>query len=134
MGVLFLDLDGLKIVNDRFGHDVGDQVLSAFGAILRRTFRGSDVVARLGGDEFGVLTMAVDGTDLSPIRARLDEQVRTHNSGTAVGLELAFSVGAGWFDPARPRSLTDLLDDADEEMYLDKRDPKPTIVHRGIGS
>ena len=132
--MLFLDLDGLKIINDRLGHDSGDQVLMAFGAILVGTFRGSDVVARLGGDEFGVLTLGVDGADLSPIRARLDEQVRRHNAESTVGLDLAFSIGAGWFDPARPRSLTDLLEDADEEMYLDKRDHVPMIDHSGIGS
>ncbi|MBA3738540.1 MAG: GGDEF domain-containing protein [Actinobacteria bacterium] len=131
--VLFLDLDGLKEINDRFGHDAGDQVLSAFGAILGGTFRGSDIVARLGGDEFGVLTLAM-GADPSPIRARLDEQVRSHNAGSEVGLKLAFSLGASWFDPAQPRSLTDLLEDADEEMYRDKRDHKPTIAHSGIGS
>ena len=134
VGVLFLDLDGLKIINDRFGHDAGDQVLVAFGAVLVGAFRDSDVVARLGGDEFGVLTLAMDGADLSPIRARLDEQVRRHNAGSTVGSELAFSLGAGWFDPGQPRSLAELLEAADEEMYRDKRDREPTILHSGIGS
>ena len=55
LSVLFIDLDGLKVVNDRFGHAFGDQMLQETAAILRDTFRTSDVPARMGGDEFCVL-------------------------------------------------------------------------------
>ncbi len=59
VAVLLIDLDGFKQVNDTFGHDVGDEMLVSFAALLRRTVRGSDVTAHLGGDEFAVVLPAV---------------------------------------------------------------------------
>lgn len=122
IGVVFFDLDGLKVINDQFGHDAGDQALKAFGSILHRTFRKSDVAARLGGDEFGALVLTATRDELQPLRARLDSQVRAQNETRPIGMKLAFSMGVGWFDPDRPQTLEELVELADVEMYRDKRE------------
>jgi len=121
VGVIFFDLDGLKAINDQFGHDAGDRALEAFGVILRRTLRESDVAARLGGDEFAALILTTNQADLLSLRVRLDHQVRAHNSTSSAG-ELAFSMGVSWFNPDLPQSLDQLVELADIEMYRHKRE------------
>ncbi len=134
VGVIFFDLDGLKTINDQLGHDAGDQALKAFGSILQRTLRKSDVAARLGGDEYGALILTATQDELRSLRARLEYQVRTHNEASPTGMELAFSMGVAWFDPDQPQTLEELVELADAEMYRDKRgrqlEPdKDAIVH-----
>ncbi|MHB8146415.1 MAG: diguanylate cyclase domain-containing protein [Vulcanimicrobiaceae bacterium] len=71
-GVMFLDLDGFKLINDRYGHAVGDDVLRAFGERLSRSLRESDTFARLGGDEFAVLqSMLVAPGDVEVLAKKL---------------------------------------------------------------
>jgi GGDEF domain-containing protein len=72
VGVLFIDLDGFKQVNDRHGHDAGDAVLKAIGTLLANGVRAEDTVARLGGDEFGVLLADVnDAEDAASVGGKL---------------------------------------------------------------
>ena len=85
VGAIFFDLDGLKAVNDSFGHDAGDQILESFGAILRRTFRESDVTARLGGDEFAALIWTATRDDVASVRVRLEKHVQAHNATSRLG-------------------------------------------------
>jgi diguanylate cyclase (GGDEF)-like protein len=108
--VLFLDLDGLKEINDAEGHDAGDQLLVDAAAVLQRLFRADDVIARIGGDEFAVFVAGY--ADVERVLERLREQ---EESG------VRFSVGAAVFDPALPVGLYDLLGAADADMYDDKR-------------
>lgn len=114
--VVFADLDGLKELNDRYGHERGDEALRAFARIFERTFRASDVVARLGGDEFGLLlsgtASAVDA------EARLHRALARHEIDT--GVPLAASVGSAPFDPSSDETLDDLLRRADQAMYAQK--------------
>lgn len=73
-----LDLDGLKLVNDAFGHAEGDALLFAAAGVLKKTFRDADVIARLGGDEFAVFTR--DGAlDPGVVCARLQANVDAFN-------------------------------------------------------
>lgn len=107
--VLFLDLDGLKELNDTEGHDAGDVLLVEAADLLRRLFREQDVLARIGGDEFAVFV---------PGYAEVDRVVdRLRSSPGRVRL----SIGAAVFDPGTPRSLYELLGAADTAMYDDKR-------------
>jgi two-component system cell cycle response regulator len=118
---IFLDLDGLKQINDTFGHREGDVALVESAELLRRTFRESDVVARLGGDEFAVLALEMGGRSADTWRQRLEENLATVNERWSRGYRLSLSLGVATYDPRFPRSMEDLLAQADGEMYAAKR-------------
>ena len=124
MLVIFADLDGLKQINDRFGHQAGDRALFEFAALLRATFRERDLVARLGGDEFVVLVTDASGVAASELVARLGVRVEQHNATGRRDFRIAFSTGVSTFDPAEPEPLEVLLSQADARMYAQKRERK----------
>ncbi|MBL7493066.1 diguanylate cyclase [Frankia sp. AgB1.9] len=119
-GVLFIDLDGFKAVNDTFGHQAGDELLKVIGDRLRRVIRPGDVVSRLGGDEFAMLCEGVDGLD--DLRA-IGERVM-HELAPPVELHRPVSVGGSVGLALSGPDLTDaeqLLDAADVAMYQAKQ-------------
>lgn len=117
LGVLFIDLDGMKDINDRFGHRAGDDALRATAEILQAQTRPTDVAARVGGDEFAViLGDATDGT-LANVRTRIDETIADHNRAAGKPYAISLSVGSLLADPRSPGTITDLLEQADLTMY-----------------
>jgi diguanylate cyclase (GGDEF)-like protein/PAS domain S-box-containing protein len=117
---IFADVDGLKQINDKLGHEVGDRAICDAAVALRSAFRKSDIVARLGGDEFVV--MCTDGAiePAAPL-ARLDEAIRQYNSSIpARPFTLAISVGSTVHDPEQPESVDAILKRADQLMYEHK--------------
>ena len=116
--VIFADVDGLKAVNDKLGHDVGDQLIRDSARILDNAFRASDVVARLGGDEFAAFTF--DDTQPGAILARISENIATFNRNSSRPYQVAFSTGIAQCDPASGLSLLDYLLTADKQMYIQK--------------
>jgi two-component system cell cycle response regulator len=125
---IFVDLDGLKIINDTLGHRVGDGALLETTDLLKETFRDSDVMARMGGDEFVVLAMENAGADAEMWTARLQENLRQRNARAGREYVLGLSVGIVYYDPDAPRALDDLLQRADHLMYQEKRAKRPTPV------
>jgi len=129
--VFFADLDGLKQINDKFGHAEGDLALVRAAQVLEKTFRDSDVIARFGGDEFAVLALEVSGDSEATIRARLEQNLKELNARHSL-YTLSISLGAARFDPASPRSpesIGQLMIRADEGMYEEKRyRSKPFLV------
>ncbi len=121
MLVIFSDLDGLKQINDRFGHQTGDRALFEFATLLRASFRERDLVARLGGDEFVVLVTDASGVGAAELVARLAVRVEQHNGRGRRDFAIAFSTGVSTFDPAEPEPLEVLLSQADARMYAQKR-------------
>ena len=118
IGVLMVDLDELKRVNDEQGHSAGDALLRRVAEVLRATFRADDVVARIGGDEFAVLTSGRDAEAVEALGARLVEAVQLHNREldstplrVSIGVAIAESGG----------SIAAALHDADARMYSMKR-------------
>jgi len=109
--LLFLDLDGLKRINDTYGHSAGDRALRALADAIRRTTRDSDVAARIGGDEFCVLV----GGEAATATDRLADRIRS-----ALPRGLGVSVGALPIDAQHPASIDRLLVEADRAMYEDK--------------
>ncbi len=119
VALLFADLNGLKQVNDRDGHEAGDELLRTFAGILEERFRASDVVARLGGDEFAVLLTGSD--DAETPAADLRRAIDRHNAAGA-GPTLSAAIGVATIRPADDGAgLADLVRAADEAMYADKR-------------
>ena len=121
--VLFLDLDGLKQINDHLGHNVGSAYLRETGAILEKNFRNSDIKGRFGGDEFVVAgQFTAVGIELaaSRLRAAADEQ----NAKIARTYPLSFSIGYVTTDHYSNEPLKDMVTRADNLMYDDKRRKK----------
>jgi diguanylate cyclase (GGDEF)-like protein/PAS domain S-box-containing protein len=118
--LLFIDLDGMKRINDEFGHNEGDNALINTAAILNRSFRSSDIIARLGGDEFTVLVTDLNASKEDAI-ARLNENLRAYNAVETRGHKLAFSIGVATLGPERMTCFEELLEQADQAMYEQKR-------------
>ena len=121
VGLLFADLDGLKYVNDRYGHLAGDRLLQTCVDRVRAALRPQDVVARLGGDEFVVLLEDVDGPDAVGLVARRiqDELARPYRPEGQT-IQPSASIGAALTCDARTTPDT-LLAHADSAMYRAKR-------------
>lgn len=121
VGLLFLDLDGFKQINDSNGHDVGDLLLKAVANRLSGCLRGSDTVSRLGGDEFTVILPAIPS---SQDAARVAEKViNTIARPFAIGgelLSITTSVGISLY-PGNARDAETLVKEADNAMYQSKQ-------------
>jgi diguanylate cyclase (GGDEF)-like protein len=117
--MLFVDLDGLKIINDSFGHRAGDEALIQVANLLTSGVRRGDVVARIGGDEFGILLETADEDSAHETAARLVDLICdcefTHD-----GDELPLSVAIGVAMIDGNDSPADVMARADEEMYRRK--------------
>jgi diguanylate cyclase (GGDEF)-like protein/PAS domain S-box-containing protein len=120
MFLLYADLDGLKFINDTFGHDEGDRALAETAGLLRDAFRESDIIARIGGDEFVVL--AVDAGEMEPeaLMGRVQEAFASRNAAPGRGFTLSISQGVATYDPGTPCLVQDLINEADKRMYEEK--------------
>lgn len=119
--LVYMDLDGLKQINDTLGHEFGSQAIADTGHILQRTFRESDISARLGGDEFTALLHCTDKDHGGVIISRLERALDEYNNCTARPFELRLSAGLAYFDWQQPISLDELMQQADRAMYQQKR-------------
>jgi len=121
VALLFIDVDGLKLVNDELGHAMGDLLLKETADLIRETIRVSDLAGRLGGDEFCVLLMG--DPELDPARAvdRLRQTLDAHNARPDRHFQVSLSIGVSSLPPGRSVTLEELIDAADEGMYEDKR-------------
>ena len=115
--LVFIDLDGLKGINDTFGHQAGDQALIDTARILMTTFRDSDVIARIGGDEFAILAIEARPDHAAIVLTRLDRKLKFHNDQEDRMFKLSLSSGFAYFNPANPCSSQELMTQADKAMY-----------------
>ena len=120
MLLFMMDVDGLKQINDSFGHLEGDRVLKRTAEVLEETFRDSDVIARQGGDEFAVLAIEAAGHSERTIQARLFDGLDSINAEQS-HYEISLSLGFARFDPRNCTSIEKLMAKADQAMYEQKR-------------
>ena len=118
--LFFIDVDGMKEINDVFGHAEGDAALKCTAEALETTFRDSDVIARFGGDEFAALAIEASGQNEATIRDRLTEYLKSASRKDS-SCEFSVSLGTARFDPWNPTSIRELIAEADRAMYEQKR-------------
>ena len=118
--VLMFDLDHFKQVNDRYGHAMGDEVLTRFANVVRRVLRAGDLFGRMGGEEFAVILPRVGPGDAQTIAQRLREEVARESLHLPDGRQLVVTTSIGYVmaDPVpEPPSLDGLLSRADRALY-----------------
>jgi diguanylate cyclase (GGDEF)-like protein len=118
LGLMFVDLDRFKQINDNFGHEAGNLVLTQVARIIRQNCRSADVAARWGGDEFTVLLTESEPASLEVIARRVRDSIQTTNWGP-VG-EITATIGLAVL-PQDAVTLEGLLQAADDAMYLAKK-------------
>ncbi len=121
LALAYLDLDRFKAINDEHGHEVGDQLLMALAARMKRALREGDTLARLGGDEFVVLLMDLaDAQASAPILTRLLEAISQPVRVGELILEVSASIGVTFYPQTEDIDADQLLRQADQAMYQAK--------------
>jgi diguanylate cyclase (GGDEF)-like protein len=123
--LLYADIDGLKSINDTYGHDAGSALIASAADVLKNTFRAADIVARMGGDEFVALAI-VPPSDVATVMKRLEWHLDRFNAGSGLPYRLVVSVGLAHFDPGDSLTLEELVREADDAMYRRKRPQAPS--------
>jgi diguanylate cyclase (GGDEF)-like protein/PAS domain S-box-containing protein len=126
VGFLFLDVDHFKSVNDRYGHEAGDDVLRVVGRSLANALRGGDFLGRWGGEEFVVLIGGVEGPRLAEAGQRLRAVVAHSDIPSVPGLEITVSVGAT--EARSGDTAASIVARADSLMYAAKRAGRNRVV------
>ena len=130
MLLILIDLDGLKQINDAYGHKEGDMALIDTAEVIKQTFRKSDLIARVSGDEFVVLTSDTKLNAIEAIRMRLLKNVEAHNAKQKRLYKISLSFGIAVYEPDNPSSIDRLIVKADELMYMEKH--KKDEVTEGV--
>ena len=121
LALMFIDLDGFKAVNDRYGHDAGDALLVQIARRFRATLRESDLLARVGGDEFALIAPnAKDGREMGQLAQRLLNALSDASAPKLAGEPVSASIGIAFY-PDDAEDLQGLVAAADAAMYAAKR-------------
>jgi diguanylate cyclase (GGDEF)-like protein/PAS domain S-box-containing protein len=127
-GLLMIDLDHFKQINDALGHQAGDRLLQSFADRLRETVRPGDVVARLGGDEFAILAGNLDSPErLADLSRSIHERLREPFIQQGRVLDCRVSIGAAVY-PQHGTSPKDLMVSADMALYAAKAEGRSTTI------
>ena len=116
------DLDGLKEINDRYGHQEGDRAIIAAAGILKQTYREADIVARLGGDEFTVFPIEAAPESVPMLIERLHGNITAWNEKHQAPYTLSMSTGSAVIEGELSKGLLQLLAEADAQLYKQKRE------------
>ncbi|NMM63672.1 diguanylate cyclase [Clostridium sp. P21] len=121
MILFFVDIDDMKSINDNLSHNCGDRAIIGASNILKDTFSENDIVARLGGDEFAVLAVDVYESDIKKFMDKLLEKQELFNEKNEYCFSISMSVGATYFNPEDSVNVSELIEEADKQMYEHKK-------------
>ena len=122
--VLFLDMDGLKSINDKYGHDEGDEFIKAMGKVMSQVRRHGELLMRYGGDEFVIMAQNFTQKDAEEYIARIRTGIENYNVLSGRPYLLDASMGYTIVDPTEEFDLEELIESADREMYKVKNEKK----------
>jgi diguanylate cyclase (GGDEF)-like protein len=130
LGVLFLDIDLFKSVNDNFGHLIGSRVLREVGALVRKSVRDVDAVIRYGGDEYTIVLVETGMEGAAIVAERIRKTIESHTFAKADGLAIRLTVSLGYAcAPDDASTKAELLEMADQAMYRGKSAGKNRAFH-----
>ncbi len=129
--LVYADIDGLKQINDTYGHQAGSKAIQRLAELLGKSFREGDIVARLGGDEFAILVADTTPSSIEIPLARLQQLLLHYNMREFHDYQLSLSVGAVCVNPVDDSSIEDLLIKADQAMYEDKTRKRQSALLTG---
>ncbi len=118
---LLLDIDGFKMINDRFGHEAGDRALEDVASVLAASVRVEDCVARMGGDEFVILADFPGGPAMEDLVRRIELSIENHNAVNRRPYRLSLSVGRLAYGPGSGATAAEFLAALDADMYARKK-------------
>lgn len=120
VGALFIDVDGLKQINDQHGHLEGDFVLKTSVALIKKALRKTDVLGRFGGDEFVVVFHDVDPDQMAQITERIHKNFDDYNETSEKSYQFGCSIGGDFYNPVND-SVSGFLHRIDQIMYANKQ-------------
>ncbi|HWR45029.1 sensor domain-containing diguanylate cyclase [Sporomusa sp.] len=116
-GIIVCDLDGLKMVNDTWGHDAGDEFIVAAAKLIKSAVPDSAVAARIGGDEFGIIITGSSVETIDEAGLKLKHSLAEYNAGLP---DIPIGMSIGWASSALPVAVIEIFKKADGQMYYDK--------------
>ena len=117
--VFFCDMDGLKKINDTFGHEMGDKAIRIQAEVLTKAFRQDDIVGRLSGDEFGIIAVGMGLEMVDQVRKKIDSLNVKYSKKYKLPFVLSISIGG--VDLQASSNLKRLLSEADKKLYIEKQ-------------
>ena len=128
--VMFMDMDGLKNINDTYGHSEGDKAISAFASILREALREEDIIGRMGGDEFAVFSSVKSKKDGEHVEKRIRDKLDEYNSQKLHPYIVQGSIGSMILDAATRECFEAAILSADSVLYEEKMEKKKKGLSR----
>ncbi|KNY26176.1 diguanylate cyclase [Pseudobacteroides cellulosolvens] len=125
--LFYADLDGLKQINDKYGHSAGDEAIKGFAGILNKSFRDLDIISRFGGDEFIIIAIGACPDDVNAILERIQNNSDQYNKNNNLPYIISGSVGSAYYDPQINTEFETLIKLADEALYKAKQYKKSLV-------
>ncbi len=119
--IIMIDIDNFKSINDRLGHDMGDQVLKDTAQLLKSCIRSVDFVGRYGGDEFYIVLDISQRSELMIVVDRIQHKLEEYNTKHQLPYQLVISMGLDIYDPSSKMSVEEFQKHIDQLMYQNKR-------------
>ncbi len=125
--VMYIDIDNFKLINDKYGHNTGDEMLRKVGAVILQNVRTSDTAARIGGDEFALLFPQTTFTAADKVASKIVDVLKKEMKKNRWAV--TFSIGVLTFTKEYPKSVDEMINSVDRIMYLVKENGKNGIRH-----
>ena len=132
-GLMVIDIDHFKLINDTYGHNIGDKALQAVAKQMKCSMRSMDTAARIGGEEFAIILPECSPEDAIQAAKRIHSTLNPLIvSVENIALQLTTSCGLVWTYPNRSLSSLMLVAEADQEMYRAKRSGRGRLCYRSL--